>query len=171
VEEADLGCGPEDRAGAKDANTLHQEAKGTSFFDERLIELQKEYAQQLLGHLNPYTKLKYTDDPAVAIVEINNENSIDVGYVAPSPFYAHELTSIYNSWLAKHRSPEQVAKLRTIGGVGSDVPYRCSAREVWLRERRPNGSMQRRNFTMIYSGTILPTWRAISNRRSGRSRW
>jgi hypothetical protein len=108
--------------GAKDANTLRQGAKGTSFFDGRLIELQKEYAQQLLGHLNPYTKLKYTDDPAVAIVEINNENSINVGYVAPSPFYAHELTSIYNSWLAKHRSPEQVAKLRTISGVGSDVP-------------------------------------------------
>ena len=72
--------------GVKDANTLRQGAKGTSFFDARLIELQKEYAQQLLGHLNPYTKLKYTDDPAVAIVEINNENAnlhVGYGYVAP----------------------------------------------------------------------------------------
>src|ERR1700722_11290298 len=77
--------------GVKDANTLRQGAKGTSFFDARLIELQKEFAAQLLGHPNPYTRLKYTDDPAVAIVEINNENSINVGYVAPSPFYAHEL--------------------------------------------------------------------------------
>src|SRR6202789_70746 len=108
--------------GVKDAKMLHQGAKGTSFFDARLIELQKEYAQQLLGHLNPYTKLKYTDDPAVAIVEINNENSIDVGYVAPSPFYTQELIAIYNSWLAKHRNPEQVAKLRAICGVSSDIP-------------------------------------------------
>jgi hypothetical protein len=108
--------------GVKDADTLRQGAKGTSFFDARLIELQKEYAQQLLGHLNPYTKLKYTDDPAVAIVEINNENSIDVGYVAPSPFYTQELVTIYNSWLAKHRSPEQLAKLRASCGVSSDSP-------------------------------------------------
>jgi hypothetical protein len=112
----------QDGDGVKDANTLRQGAKGTSFFDERLIELQKEFAQQLLGHLNPYTKLKYTDDPAVAIVEINNENSIDVGYVAPSPFYTQELITIYNRWLAKHRNPEQIAKLRAICGVSPDMP-------------------------------------------------
>jgi hypothetical protein len=108
--------------GVKDSNTLRQGAKGTSFFDARLLELQKEYAQQLLGHLNPYTKLKYTDDPAIAIVEINNENSIDVGYVAPSPFYTQELITIYNSWLAKHRTLEQIAKLRAICGVAPDAP-------------------------------------------------
>jgi hypothetical protein len=107
--------------GVKDASTLRQGAKGASFFDERLVELQKEFAQQLLGHLNPYTKLKYTDDPAVAIVEINNENSIDVGYVAPSTFYANELITIYNSWLAKHRNPEQIANLRAICGVSPDT--------------------------------------------------
>src|ERR1700743_2232047 len=48
--------------GVKDAALLRQGAKGTSFFDARLIELQKEYAQQLLTRLNPYTKHKYTDD-------------------------------------------------------------------------------------------------------------
>jgi hypothetical protein len=107
----------QDGDGVKDANTLRQGAKGTSFFDARLIELQKEFAQQLLGHLNPYTKQKYTDDPAVAIVEINNENSINIGYAAPSPFYVHELITIYNGWLANHRTPEQVAMLRAICGV------------------------------------------------------
>jgi hypothetical protein len=106
--------------GVHDANLLRQGAKGTSFFDARLIELQKEYAQQLLTHLNPYTKAKYTDDPAVAIVEINNENAINVGFHAPAPFYQDELTSIYNSWLAKHRNQEQVARLRIISGVAPD---------------------------------------------------
>jgi hypothetical protein len=107
--------------GVKDAKMLRQGAKGTSFFDARLIELQKEYAQQLLGHLNPYTKLKYTDDPAVAIVEINNENAINVGFRAPSPFYQDELTGIYNHWLTQHRSPNQVAHLRTLCGVAADA--------------------------------------------------
>jgi len=107
--------------GVKDAKTLRQGAKGTSFFDARLIELQKEYAQQLLGHLNPYTKLKYTDDPAVAIVEINNENAINIGFRAPSAFYEDELTAIYNRWLSKHRTPDEVAKLRVLTKVGPDA--------------------------------------------------
>ena len=107
--------------GVKDAKTLRQGAKGTSFFDARLIELQKEYAQQLLGHLNPYTKLKYTDDPAVAIVEINNENAINVGFRAPSAFYEDELTATYNRWLMKHRNQDQVAKLRVLTKVGPDA--------------------------------------------------
>jgi hypothetical protein len=105
-----------------DAKMLFQGAKGTSFFDARLIELQKEYAQELLGHLNPYTKLKYIDDPAVAIVEINNENAINVGFRAPSPFYENELIAIYNRWLAKHRTLDQISALRTLCKVASDAP-------------------------------------------------
>lgn len=107
--------------GVQDAKLLHQGAKGTSFFDARLIELQKEYARELLGHVNPYTKLQYANDPAVAIVEVNNENAIDVGYRAPSAFYADELIGIYNHWLAQHRSPDQITKLRTLCGVGPDA--------------------------------------------------
>jgi len=108
--------------GVEDANSLHQGAKGTSLFDRKLIELQKEYAQQLLAHLNPYTHRKYTDDPAVALVEINNEDAIDIGYRAPSPFYLSELTGLYNDWLAKHRTPEQLAALRTLTHVAPDAP-------------------------------------------------
>ena len=108
--------------GVKDAALLRQGAKGTSFFDARLLELQKEYAQQLLTHLNPYTKHKYTDDPAVAIVEINNENAINVGFRSPSAFYEDELTGIYNQWLAKHRDAAQIAALRQICEVAADAP-------------------------------------------------
>jgi hypothetical protein len=103
--------------GVQDANLLREGAKGTSLFDRRMIELQKEYALQLLGHRNPYTKLKYTLDPAVAIVEINNENALNIGFRAPSPFYQRELTEMYNNWLSKHRTPEQIAMLRNIAGV------------------------------------------------------
>ena len=106
--------------GVKDAKLLHEGAKGTSLFDARLIILQKEYAQQLLSHRNPYTKLAYTEDPAVAIVEINNENAINVGYRAPSPFYEEELTTIFNQWLTRHRKPEEIARLRSLAGVSSE---------------------------------------------------
>ena len=51
-------------------------AKALTYFNPRLIELQKEYARQLLTHRNPYTGNEYRHEPAVAIVELVNENSI-----------------------------------------------------------------------------------------------
>ncbi|MBQ6550700.1 MAG: hypothetical protein IJL78_04770 [Lachnospiraceae bacterium] len=44
-------------------------------YNRRLIELQKEYARELLTHVNPYTGLALKDDPAVMTVQINNEES------------------------------------------------------------------------------------------------
>ncbi|MGB6431546.1 MAG: hypothetical protein WBF06_13250, partial [Candidatus Acidiferrales bacterium] len=41
--------------GVEDAQLLGLGAKGVSLFDKRLIELQKDYAQKLLDHVNPYT--------------------------------------------------------------------------------------------------------------------
>jgi hypothetical protein len=111
--------------GVQDANLLHEGAKGLSLYDRRMIELQKEYAQQLLAHRNSYTGLKYSEDPAVAIVEINNENALNLGFRAPSPFYAQELTEMYNKWLSTHRTPVQIAALRQIANVqgdGTSVP-------------------------------------------------
>jgi hypothetical protein len=46
--------------------------KGLTLFDPRLIELEKEYAKQILTHVNPYTKAEYRNEPAIAIVEILN---------------------------------------------------------------------------------------------------
>lgn len=51
------------------------------FWNENALNLQKEYAFDLLSHVNPYTKIAYKDDPAVAIVEINNENGLLQGYL------------------------------------------------------------------------------------------
>lgn len=62
--------------GLKEADQFSNGAKPASMFDRRLIELQKQYAKDLLTHYNPYTKMRYCDDPAIALVEITNENSI-----------------------------------------------------------------------------------------------
>jgi hypothetical protein len=101
-----------------------QWGKGLTLFDPRLIELQKEYAKNLLTHVNPYTGLEYRKEPAIAIVEIVNENGIYQGYRAPTPYYDDELTKLYNSWLEKKLTADQLTKLRETAGVaeGTAIP-------------------------------------------------
>lgn len=99
-----------------------QWGKGLTLFDPRLIELQKEYARNLLTHVNPYTKAEYRNEPAIAIVEILNENALYMGFRAPTPYYEDELTGIFNSWLKQNRSAEDLKKLRELAGVPAGAP-------------------------------------------------
>ncbi|MDO4573584.1 MAG: cellulase family glycosylhydrolase [Planctomycetia bacterium] len=54
--------------------------KGFGQFVPGMIALQKEYARQLLTHVNPYTGNAYTEEPAVAMIEITNEDSFQGGF-------------------------------------------------------------------------------------------
>ena len=107
--------------GVRDFDKI-QWGKGLTLVDPRLIELQKEYARHLLTHVNPYTKTEYRNEPAIAIVEILNENAFYMGYRAPTPYYEDELSGIYNTWLAKNRTPEQLKQLREQAGVAEGAP-------------------------------------------------
>jgi hypothetical protein len=73
--------------------------KKINIFNRRLIDLQKEYATRYLTHLNPYTGLRYVDDPAVAAVQVMNENSIIWCRCANTPSYEAELDRRWNAWL------------------------------------------------------------------------
>jgi len=97
-------------------------AKGLTLFDPRLIELQKEYARKLLTHCNSYTKSEYRNEPAVAIVELVNENALYIGFRSPTPYYDNALTEIYNAWLQKKLTPDEINKLRALAGVSADRP-------------------------------------------------
>ena len=98
--------------------------KALTYFDPQLITLQKEYAAQLLGHVNPYTGNRYAEEPAVAIVELVNENSIVESWAKgrlrgeqKEPFgtwgdipssYAEDLDRLWNDWLLR-RYPDREA--------------------------------------------------------------
>ena len=51
------------------------------FFIPEIRALEKEYAHALLTRNNPHTGLVYAEDPAIAFVEINNENSLFQQYL------------------------------------------------------------------------------------------
>lgn len=81
-------------------------AKPYTVFDRDLRKLQKEYADQILTHVNPYTGLKLIDDPAMAMVLITNENDMfnNVFPVVVEP-YRTRLLNLYREW-AKVNEPE-----------------------------------------------------------------
>jgi len=96
--------------------------KGLDNFEPQMIELQKKYARDLLTHVNAYTKIPYTRDPAVAFVEINNENALFNQWsrrqldTLPEP-YATTFRKQWNEWLRdRHGNTE---KLRAVWNVGS----------------------------------------------------
>ncbi|MCC7519833.1 MAG: hypothetical protein IT578_11705 [Verrucomicrobiae bacterium] len=62
--------------GVAEAGKIGHSARPYSTFDPRLIELQKKFNKQLWTHINPYTKLAYKDEPAIALTEITNENDV-----------------------------------------------------------------------------------------------
>jgi hypothetical protein len=123
--------------GVRDADRLGY-GKSCTYFNPRLIELQHEFARQLLTHKNPYTGNEYRHEPCVATVEIVNENAVLEGWVkgrlvgrddvkpdtwSPIPVsYDAELTALFNAWLGANRTPEQTAALRAEAGVAADAP-------------------------------------------------
>ena len=117
-------------------------------FDRTMIARQKEYARDLLTHVNPYTKLAYTRDPAVAVVEINNENSL-VGDpwgtlgadldTLPEPFRG-ELTGMWNAWLARKYGTDAKLKAAWMAGVTPIGPAMLTQASEWSYEHQ--GSAQ-----------------------------
>lgn len=87
--------------GVKDYKNVTRGAKISGFYNRRLIALQKKYAKQILQHKNPYTKLRYVDDPAIVSYKIINEAML---YYLGTQFglskvYVKELDSLWNKWL------------------------------------------------------------------------
>ncbi|MFH1442072.1 MAG: carbohydrate binding domain-containing protein [Candidatus Omnitrophota bacterium] len=107
-----------------DADKLGMAAKPVSMFDLKLIQLQKKYAQELLTHYNKYTRHKYCDDPAIALIEITNENSIINAWYKNQlngplfglkknsipESYSKRLNLFWNEWLKKKYQREQNVK-------------------------------------------------------------
>jgi hypothetical protein len=80
--------------------------KGIDQFYTPYIEMQKEYAKALLSHKNPYTGTTYAEEPAVAFVEVNNENSLISNWkLLPKLNKEHKaaLLKQWKEWLGTHQ--------------------------------------------------------------------
>lgn len=99
--------------------------KQVAFFSERIIELQKEYAGQLLNHKNKYTGKAYKDEPAIAASEFINESTIFVhfgGDILTEP-YRKELVDLWKQSEFKEK------KLAVFGLNWDTQPLQLIAKE------------------------------------------
>lgn len=93
--------------GVKFANDLADAARFYSMYDPVMIELQKEYMAKIWDHYNPYTGLKYKDDPVFVMCTIINENnlfydrSVRKDYVR-IPYYDDMFRDLFNDWLKEN---------------------------------------------------------------------
>lgn len=108
-----------------------------TLFDPTLVELQREFIEKLLTHVNPYTSLAYKDDPAIPLAILANENAIFLGWVAwmpdkafysptcgdcLTPYYATRLDGLYNSWLkTRYASDDAVRAAWGTLGAGESL--------------------------------------------------
>ena len=93
--------------GVRNSVSLINRAAPYCLFDEKLIQLQKEYMEVLWDHYNPYTGLRYTDDPVFALTDVCNE----VCFFHPAEHsmktepYASEFRARFAAW-CKENAPE-----------------------------------------------------------------
>ena len=82
--------------GVVDYEKVNDGCKIVAHFDPRMIQLQKEYMRLLLNHRNCYTRVRYADEPQIALSEVINEDSLfyEDWYDRVPPHYLEELKQV-----------------------------------------------------------------------------
>lgn len=105
--------------GLPKSNTKYDKIVG--IFTPALVDAQKQFARDLLTHVNAYRKVRYADDAAVGFVEITNEDSLFMWSARKDlrelpEFYAKILNGQYSAWLkGRYGSTEVLRKAWSIG--------------------------------------------------------
>ena len=90
-------------------------------FAEDLQDLNIELTVNMLNHINPYSGLRYADDPALAFIEFQNEDDIFWSAIQRSleqaPIYRAMLCQQFSDWLKNKYQTQQ--KLREAWGANN----------------------------------------------------
>ncbi len=90
--------------GVENAAALLDAAKPMDYFSKKLIELQKKFCKDLWTHENPYTGLRYCDDPIFVLAEVVNESDM-FSHLWNVPFpepYHSEFLVLFDNWLIEN---------------------------------------------------------------------
>ncbi|MBQ7567040.1 MAG: hypothetical protein IJT18_07960 [Oscillospiraceae bacterium] len=93
------------------AEELGDSAKPFSIFDRRMIDLQKEFCDQIWNRVNRYTGLAYKDDPVFVMTEITNEcdlfrpadfYKLKKKNAPHGAYYMEEFKQLFKAWCEKN---------------------------------------------------------------------
>lgn len=105
------------------------------FIDPQIRTLYKEFAYQLLTHENPYTGMRYCDDPQVAFVEIVNEMGAWFWYMLTDlvsrlpDYYKAKLEDLWNSYLQSRYG--SVEKFLSEWGISGTKAPALTSKMYW----------------------------------------
>lgn len=139
--------------GVAAAEKLDRKAQPYGFFNPTLLGLQDEYIEEwLFRHKNPYTGLPNGLDPAVCMLELENEDSLLfnpsdwVEFIEP---YKSEFQKLWNEWLKdKYKSTDALRTAWTI----PDGTWSALLSE----EKLENGTVQIPDMRMRQGDEIKP---------------
>ena len=108
--------------------------KGFGQFVPGMIELQKEYARDLLTHVNKYTGNPYCSEPTIAMIEITNEDSFQSSwfsgaYASAHQTYQDELNRQWNAWLKRNYASADAIR----------AAWKCEAKNEPLKDEQVVG--------------------------------
>lgn len=100
--------------GAGDAAQLVAGLKIEGEFEPRLIELQEKFIDAFMGHENPYTKQSYAKNPAIALVDVINEDSLfwirkEGEFALKSDTGKQALKRQFSAWLSSRVAGDRAA--------------------------------------------------------------
>ena len=107
--------------------------KPYSSYNRRLIDLQKKLAYDIWNHCNPYTGLRYKDDPVFVMCEVVNESDLFSRQINVEP-YVSEFRTLFAAWLSE-KSIDFDADTCDVNG--SDEPlisFKIELQEKYYRE-------------------------------------
>ncbi len=102
--------------GVENAHALADSAKPYSVFARKLIDLQKEFCQEIWTHMNPYTGLRYCDDPVFVLTEVTNECDLFT-FSKPEEYVEPYKTEFYNyfaEWLSENGVQKSAEEIKEI---------------------------------------------------------
>lgn len=148
------------------------------FFNDTALAIQKEYATRLLTPTNRFTGLPLAQDPAVALVEIINENGLVQkwyeGVLDGLPArYAGQLEARWNDWLVRRytNDPAMLAAWKAIDTpLGTNLLKNGAFANGLANWNQEQHDTARATFTRTYEFTNHPSAR-IQTTTAGSASW
>ncbi len=123
--------------GVENARALADAAKPYCCYNRKLIELQKEFATELWTHVNPYTGLKYCDEPTIVLAEIVNECELfykPENFVYDEP-YRTELLTGFDEWLKKKGIERNLEEVNLSSHTDDDLlDFKLEVQKEYFKE-------------------------------------